>query len=75
MENLFPDCDVEIEFWGKGKVKAPTDSHVTQVVKTTENGYFSFAMPKAGWWGFSAIMEAGKPINFEGKDRKVESGP
>ena len=69
-----PDCDVEIEFWGKGKTKAPTDSHVTQVVKTNENGYFSFVMPKAGWWGFSAIMEADKPIKFEGKDRKVELG-
>jgi cobalt/nickel transport protein len=31
-------------------------------------------MPKAGWWGFSAIMETDKPIKFEGKDRKVELG-
>ncbi len=69
-----PDCDVEIEFWGKGKTKAPTDSHVTQVVKTNENGYFSFVMPKAGWWGFSALMDGDKPIRFEGKDRKVELG-
>ena len=69
-----PDVDVEVEFWGKGKTKAPTDCHVMQVVKTNENGYFSFVMPKAGWWGFSAIMEADKPIKFEGKDRKVELG-
>ncbi len=65
-------CDVEVEFWGKGKTKAPTDSHVTQVVKTDGNGNFSFAMPKAGWWGFSALMEGDKPIKFEGKDKKVE---
>ncbi len=29
-----PDAEVEVEFWGKGKTKAPTDAHVTQVVKT-----------------------------------------
>lgn len=68
------ECEVEVEFWGKGKTKAPTDSHVAQVVKTNETGHFSFVMPKAGWWGFSAIMEADKPLKFEGKDKKVELG-
>ncbi len=68
------NIDVEVEFWGKGKTKAPTDSHVTQVVKTNENGYFSFVMPKAGWWGFSALMESEKPLKHEGKDKKVELG-
>ncbi len=68
------DIDVEVEFWGKGKTRAPTDSHVTQVVKTNENGYFSFVMPKAGWWGFSALMEADKPRKFESKEKKVELG-
>lgn len=68
------DCEVEVEFWGKGKAKAPTDSHICQVVKTDENGYFSFAMPKAGWWGFSAIMEDDKPLKHDGQDKKVELG-
>jgi cobalt/nickel transport protein len=69
-----PDSDVEVEFWGKGKTKAPTDAHVTQVVKTDSNGVFSFAMPKAGWWGFSAIMESDAPLKHDGKDKKVELG-
>lgn len=69
-----PDTEVEVEWWGKGKTKAPTDSHVTQVVKTDSNGIFSFAMPKAGWWGFSALMEADAPLKHEGKDKKVELG-
>jgi nickel transport protein len=68
------DTNVEVEWWGKGKTKAPTDLHVKQVVKTDSNGVFSFAMPKAGWWGFSAIMEADAPIKHEGKDKKVELG-
>jgi cobalt/nickel transport protein len=68
------DVNVEVEWWGKGKTKAPTDSHVKQVVKTDSRGIFSYAMPKAGWWGFSAIMEADAPLKHDGKDKKVELG-
>jgi cobalt/nickel transport protein len=68
------DTNVEVEWWGKGKTKAPTDLHVKQVVKTDSNGVFSFAMPKAGWWGFSAIMESDSPLKHDGKDKKVELG-
>ena len=67
-----PGVDVEVEWWGKGTMKAPTDAHTAQVVKSDPNGVFYFAMPRDGWWGFSAVMEADKPINHEGKDRKVE---
>ncbi len=66
------DTNVEMEWWGKGKTKAPTPAHVTQVVKTDDNGVFSFAMPKAGWWGFSALTEAEKGIQADGKEKKVE---
>ncbi len=69
-----PDVNVEIEWWGKGKTKAPTAEHVTQVVKTDTNGIFSYAMPRAGWWGFSAITEGSETIKYEGKDKKVEIG-
>jgi cobalt/nickel transport protein len=68
-----PDAEVEVEWWGKGKTKAPTDAHVTQVLKADANGIFSYVMPKAGWWGFSAIMEGSEPIKHEGKDKKVET--
>ncbi len=69
-----PGVNVEVEWWGKGKTKAPTDSHTRQVVKTDANGVFSYAMPKLGWWGFSAIMEADAPIKHEGTDKKAELG-
>ena len=69
-----PAVDVEIEWWGKGKVKAPTEEHVRQVVKTDANGVFSYAMSKPGWWGFSAIMEGAEPVRHEGQDKKVELG-
>jgi len=67
------DVDVEVEYWGQGKTKAATDAHVTQVIKTDENGLFSFAMPKAGWWGFSAVMEGPAPMKHQGEDKKVET--
>ncbi len=69
-----PGVDVEVEWWNKGKTKAPTESHVRQVVKTDPNGIFSYAMPKSGWWGFSAVMEDDKKIRREGKEKNVELG-
>ncbi|MBI5569781.1 MAG: DUF4198 domain-containing protein [Desulfomonile tiedjei] len=68
------DAEVEVEWWGKGKTKAPTSTHVAQVVKTDGNGVFSYGMPKAGWWGFSALLEGPEPIKHEGQDKKVEMG-
>ena len=68
------DANVEVEWWGKGKTKAPTDSHTKLVVKTDSKGMFWFGIPKAGWWGFSAILEADKPLMHEGKEKKVELG-
>ena len=55
-----PNAEVEVEWWGKGKTKAPTDGHVTQLVKADPRGVFSFAMPKPGWWGFAALIPSGK---------------
>ncbi len=69
-----PDVTVEVEWWGKGTTKAPTEEHVRQVVKTDANGVFSYGMPKPGWWGFSAVMEGSEPVKYEGKDKKVELG-
>jgi cobalt/nickel transport protein len=68
------NAEVEVEWWGKGKTKAPTETHVTQVVKADVNGVFSYAMPKHGWWGFSAIMEGPDTIQHENQPRKVEIG-
>lgn len=69
-----PNAEVEVEWWGKGKTKAPTDAHVTQVVKADDKGVFSYAMPKAGWWGFAALMESDKKIKKDGKEKDVEVG-
>ncbi len=70
------DCEVEVEFFNSDKngYKAPSETHITQVVKTDENGIFSFNMSKAGWWGFAALIEDDVKIKKDGKDYPIELG-
>ena len=69
------NADVEVEFWNADKkVTAPNEYFYTQVVKTDKNGVFTFAVPKAGWWGFSAINVEKKAMDHEGKKVDVEYG-
>jgi len=64
--------DVEVEYYNKdGKVKPPVDSLITQVIKTDNEGIFSYAIPWAGWWGFSALGDGGK-MQYKGKMYPVE---
>jgi cobalt/nickel transport protein len=71
-----PGADVEVEYWNPGKkVTAPNEYFVAQVVKTDENGTFSFSPPKAGWWGFAALAEEKDAIRGpDGKKKKAEYG-
>lgn len=68
-------CPVEVEYLNTGgKVKPPADPYVTQVVKTDANGVFTYAMPRAGWWGFAALNEDDKKIEKDGTAYPVEIG-
>jgi len=70
-----PYGEVEIEFYNKdNKVEAPNEYMVTQVVKTDRNGVFTYAAPKAGWWGFAALTTADFKLKKDGKDKTVEIG-
>lgn len=70
-----PFAEVEVEFVNDGTVKPPNDAFVTQVIKADANGTFSYAMPRAGWWGFAALVEADKEVTSpEGKPVPVELG-
>jgi nickel transport protein len=67
--------DVELEYFNADKkVTAPNDYFFTQVVKTDKNGVFTFAVPRAGWWGFSAINEEKNGMQHEGKKVDAEYG-
>jgi len=65
-----PYCEVEVEYYNKdGKAKAPTDYMVTQTIKADVNGVFTYAAPKAGWWGFAALNISEEKI--KGKDVEI----
>jgi cobalt/nickel transport protein len=67
------NVEVEVELYNEFGLKAPTDAHITQVVKTDDNGVFSFVMNHKGWWGFAALIEEGEK-EFEGKKYPIENG-
>jgi cobalt/nickel transport protein len=72
-------AEVEVEYLNESPgnpslVKAPSDPYVTQVVKTDANGVFSYAMPRAGWWGFAALSEADWKLRKDGLEKGVEIG-
>lgn len=67
------NVEVEVELYNEFGLKAPSDTHITQVVKTDENGNFSFAMNHKGWWGFAALIEEGEK-EYKGKMYPIENG-
>lgn len=70
-----PYSTVEVEYYNKNKaIKAPTDYLVTQTIKADVNGVFSYAAPKAGWWGFAALNPADFKLKHNGKEKAVELG-
>jgi len=70
-----PYAEVEVEYYNKdGKYSAPTDYMVTQTIKADSNGVFTYAAPKAGWWGFAALNIANTKIKYKGEDKEVELG-
>jgi cobalt/nickel transport protein len=68
------DCEVEVEYLNSDRVNIPASPFVTQVVKTDGRGIFSYAMPRAGWWGFAALAEGTRKIEKDGSENLVELG-
>lgn len=74
-----PGAEVEIEYLNESPgnaaiVHAPADAYVTQVVEADGSGIFSYAMPRAGWWGFAALNEADWKLKHDGAEKSVEIG-
>jgi len=70
-----PFATVEVEFMNDGSVSAPNDAFITQVLKTDANGTFTYGMPRAGWWGFAALLDGDTTMTSpDGKPAPVETG-
>ena len=70
-----PYSEVEVEYYAENNaVNPPADPFITQVVKADGNGVFTYAMPKAGRWGFAALNEDDKTMKHDGKEYPVEIG-
>ena len=71
-----PFAEVEVEYHNvDGKVKPPADPFITQVIKADGNGVFSYVMPRAGWWGFAALIDVDEKVKSpKGQMADVELG-
>ncbi|MDJ0831665.1 MAG: DUF4198 domain-containing protein [Desulfobacterales bacterium] len=71
-----PFAEVEVEYFNQDKkAQAPTDYMITQTIKADQNGVFTYAAPKAGWWGFAALNEADFKLKLKtGEEKGVEIG-
>lgn len=67
---------VEVEYDNQdGSVHVPNDAFVTQVIKTDSQGVFSYSIPKAGWWGFAALIDGDEKMKGpDGQPADVELG-
>ncbi|GJM03212.1 MAG: lipoprotein [Rhodomicrobium sp.] len=71
-----PFAIIEVEYRNEGgAVKLPGPAFETQEIRADANGVFSYAMPRAGWWGFAALVDGDEEMkNPEGKSVPVELG-
>lgn len=66
VEYLNHALDTEgLRFEEQGAIEAPHPALEAMVIMTNELGEFSFAMPKAGWWGFAALS-VGPETEYKG---------
>jgi len=71
-----PMAGVEVEYYNEGRrVKIPNGAFVTQAIKADAGGAFSYAMPRAGWWGFAALVDSDQKMKGpDGQEVDVELG-
>lgn len=59
-------------FKKEAKATAPNDACECQTILANADGEFSYAIPKAGWWGFAALG-AGGDLEYNGKELSLDA--
>ncbi len=79
-----PFAEIEVEFANhkidmknskfekEAAATAPNDACECQTILANENGEFSYALPKSGWWGFAALG-AGGDLEYKGKPLSLDA--
>ncbi len=67
VEYVNRDVDMKNNKMGPSRVEAPQDAFITMGIKANKDGEFTFAIPKAGFWGFAALG-AGSDKEYKGKE-------
>jgi cobalt/nickel transport protein len=58
-----PFAEIEVEYYNAdGQVSPPNEAFVTQMIKADAGGVFSYTMPRAGWWGFAALVDGDEKV-------------
>ena len=70
-----PGAEVEVEYYNCDDLyTTPNVYFMTQVIKTDENGVFTYCAPWPGWWGFAALKTDRKKMEHQGALKDVELG-
>ena len=70
-----PYATVEVEYYNRdGRAVPQNDYMVAQTVKSDSNGVFTYAAPRAGWWGFAALNTSPEKRMHDGEEKDVEMG-
>ncbi len=70
-----PFATVEVEWRNDGSVTPPSDPFITGVIKADAAGMFAATLPRAGWWGFNAVLDGDRPMKGpDGRPAKLEQG-
>ncbi|PKR91030.1 DUF4198 domain-containing protein [Pleomorphomonas diazotrophica] len=69
-----PGAEIEVEWVNDGSVTPPNEAFITQVIKADDMGVFSYAMPRAGWWGFAALIDGPEAQSPDGTPAATELG-
>ncbi len=75
IEIEFANHDIDMKdnkFKKAAAAEAPNDAVECQTILSNANGEFSYAIPKAGWWGFAALGAGGEQ-EYNGKPLSLDA--